>query len=161
MIVRPHPQFVRRFPAKMDAIERRYAGREGPDFSIEQDFSSNVTIYTADLVITDWSAIGYEFIFATDKPALFINTKIKAVNPQWELIEEKPFEITARNRLGRAVDKEALPDIADIVRQLFDEREIYAERIREAKRDFLFNVGSSGDVAADYILYRLRQRRRL
>ncbi len=160
VIVRPHPQFVRRFPMEMDAIEKRCVARADANLAVERDFSSNVTIYTADLVITDWSAIGYEFIFATDRPALFINTKIKAVNPQWRDIAEVPFEIEARNRLGRAVDKDELPEVGKIVQALFDERETYAERIRAAKRDFLFNVGHSGEVAADYILYRLKKKGR-
>ncbi len=160
VVVRPHPQFVRRFPVEMDAIVQRYKARQSEDFRIELDFSSNVTVYTADLVVTDWSAIGYEFLFTTEKPALFINTRMKAVNPQWQQIAEVPFEMQARNVVGRAVEKEDLVNVHGIVRQLFDEREAYAARIREMKRGFLFNLGHSGEVGADYILARLRQKRR-
>ena len=160
VIVRPHPQFVRRFPVEMDAIVQRYKARENEDFRIELDFSSNVTVYTADLVVTDWSAIGYEFLFTTEKPTLFINTRMKAVNPQWQQIAEVPFEIQARNVVGRAVEKEDLGNVHEIVRQLFDERETYAMRIRELKQGFLFNLGHSGEVGADYILARLRQKHR-
>jgi len=110
-------------------------------------------------VITDWSAIGFEFLFTTEKPTLFINTKIKAINPQWQQIAEVPFEISARNELGRAVDKDELGDIGSIVQQLLDQREVYAQRIREAKKSFLFNIGHSGEVGADYILARLRMKR--
>lgn len=160
VVVRPHPQFVRRFPVEMDAIVQRYRALQNEDFRIELDFSSNVTVYTADLVITDWSVIGYEFVFATEKPTLFINTRMKAVNPQWEQIEEEPFEIAARNIVGRSVDKDDLGRIREIVQQLLDARETYASRIREMKSGFLFNIGHSGEVGADYILMRLRQRQR-
>ncbi len=161
VVVRPHPQFVRRFPVEMDAIVQRYQARQGADFAIELDFSSNVTVYTADLVITDWSAIGYEFLFTTEKPTLFINTPMKAINPQWQQIAEEPFELQARNTLGRAVEPDALENVGSIVQQLFDERETYAKRIREAKKGFLFNIGHSGEVGANYILMRLRQKGRL
>lgn len=160
VIVRPHPQFVRRFPVEMERIVSTYRDRQGDDFSIELDFSSNVTIYTADLVITDWSAIGYEFMLTTDKPALFINTKMKVVNPDWDKIEEVPYELQTRNVLGRAVDPGDLDDVAAIVSDLFANRALYAARIREEKHNSLFNIGRSGEVGASYILSRLRQKRR-
>ena len=160
VIVRPHPQYVRRFPAEMDTIHKRYEGRFGDDFAIETDFSSNVTVYTADLVITDWSAIGFEFCLTTERPALFVNTKMKAVNPQWRLIEEKPIELAARSVLGRAVEKEELVNVEQIVRELLSEREAYAARIREAKPAFLYNIGTSGEVGAQYIIDHVKPRRR-
>lgn len=53
VVVRPHPQYIRRFPVQMEKIIERYQDKFGPDFMIETDFSSNVTVYTADVVITD------------------------------------------------------------------------------------------------------------
>ncbi|MEG1524941.1 MAG: CDP-glycerol glycerophosphotransferase family protein [Clostridia bacterium] len=158
VIVRPHPHYIRRFPIVMDDIMQRYNNRVADDFSFEMDFSSNETIYSADLIITDWSAIGYEFSFATNKPALYINTEIKAVNPQWQLIEEVPFEIGARKTIGRAVEKSELDGIDQIVRDLLGNQEIYAERIRALKANYLYNVGHSGVVGADYILAQLRKK---
>ncbi|MEG2843698.1 MAG: CDP-glycerol glycerophosphotransferase family protein, partial [Ruthenibacterium sp.] len=76
VILRPHPQYVRIYAERMERIIERYKNQFCDDFSIETDFSSNVTVYTADLVITDWSNIGYEFSFATCKPTLYINTPI-------------------------------------------------------------------------------------
>lgn len=77
VVVRPHPQYIRRFPMQMEEILEKYKDKFSGDFRIETDFSSNVTVYTADLVITDWSAIAFEFSFTTNKPTLFINTEIK------------------------------------------------------------------------------------
>ena len=70
IVIRPHPQYVRRFPVQMKEIIRRYQDKASNDFIIETDFSSNVTVYTADLLITDWSGIAFEFSFTTDKPSL-------------------------------------------------------------------------------------------
>ena len=158
VIVRPHPQYIRRFPVQMNALLDRYKEKLSDQFQIEMDFSSNVTVYTADLVMTDWSAIGYEFCFATDKPALFINTKMKEVNPNWKAIEEVPFDISARNLVGRAVDLSDLGQIDQIVQDLLEHQEAYSLKIREFKNRFFFNLGHSGEVGADYILYRLSKK---
>ena len=69
VIVRPHPEFVKRFPAKIQAIQDQYRDWEGDRLEIQTDFSSNKTVYTADLVITDWSSIAQEFSYATKKPS--------------------------------------------------------------------------------------------
>ena len=41
-------------------------------FDIEIIFSSNETVYSADVLISDWSGIAFEYAFATQKPVLFI-----------------------------------------------------------------------------------------
>lgn len=155
VIVRPHPQYIRRFPVNMDKIIQKYKDRFNEDFSIEMDFSSNVTIYTADLVITDWSSIGYEFCFATDKPALFINTKLKVVNPDWDKIDIEPIEFEARKTIAKSIDKEEVAQIDGVIREMFENQEEYSQKIRDMKDYFFFNLGHSGEVAAKYIVARI------
>ncbi len=157
VIVRPHPQYIRRFPLQIESIIEKYSDKFGPDFSIETDFSSNVTIYTADLVITDWSSIAYEFSFTTNKPTLFINTEMKVVNKDYEKIKLKPFDITARDTIGISIEKEETKNIAQVVDKLLANKDAYCEQIDELKHSYFYNLGSSGDAAADYIIERLNR----
>lgn len=158
IVIRPHPQYVRRFPARMQEIIRRYGDRMGEDFVIETDFSSNVTVYTADLLVTDWSGIAFEFSFTTDKPSLFINTQMKVVNEDWQKIPLVPFDITARSKVGRQVEKSQVKDLAPVVEELLAHQEDYKERIAALKRQHFYNLGHSGEVGAQYIIHRLRRR---
>lgn len=158
IVIRPHPQYVRRFPARMQEITRRYGDRMGEDFVIETDFSSNVTVYTADLLVTDWSGIAFEFSFTTDKPSLFINTQMKVVNEDWQKIPLVPFDITARSKVGRQVEKSQVKDLAPVVEELLAHQEDYKERIAALKRQHFYNLGRSGEVGAQYIIHRLRRR---
>ncbi len=157
IIIRPHPQYIRRFPLQIEAIIEKYKDRFGDDFMIETDFSSNVTIYTADVVITDWSAISYEFSFTTNKPTLFINTEMKVVNKDFEKIKVKPFDITARDTIGRSIEKEDAKNISAVIDELIENRDSYSAQIDELKRSYFYNLGSSGDAAADYIIERLNR----
>ncbi|MDE6261359.1 MAG: membrane protein insertase YidC [Oscillospiraceae bacterium] len=158
IVIRPHPQYVRRFPTRMKEIIQRYQDRAGDDFVIETDFSSNVTVYTADLVITDWSGIAFEFSFTTDKPSLFINTQMKVVNEDWQKIPLIPFDITARSKVGRQVEKDEVKELAPIVEELLAHQEDYKERIAALKQQHFYNLGHSGEVGAQYIVHRLERR---
>ena len=46
----------------------------------------NSTIFEADLMITDWSGIAYEYAYTTCKPVLFIDTPMKIMNPEYKKI---------------------------------------------------------------------------
>lgn len=160
IVIRPHPQYVRRFPLKIKEILNQYADRFSDDFIIETDFSSNVTVYTADLLITDWSAISFEFSFTTNKPTLFINTKMKVVNKAYKKIDIKPFDITARDLVGRSIEKEDVKNIASVASDLLENQQAYAAGIEELKNNYFYNLGHSGEAGADYIISRLTKKKK-
>ena len=160
IVIRPHPQYVRRFPVRMKEIIGKYQERFSDDFMIETDFSSNVTVYTADLLITDWSAIAFEFSFTTDKPTLFINTQMKVVNKAYKKIKIKPFDITARTQIGKTIEKEEVRDINDTVQYLISHQDEYSGEIDKLKHEYFYNLGSSGEVGAQYIIDRLTKKKK-
>ena len=151
VILRPHPEFIKRFPAKMDAIVRKYEGCDGDDFVIELDFSSNRTIWESDLLITDWSGIAYEFSYATKKPSMFINTPMKVLNPNYDKIPFVPTEISWKDQVGISIDKENLSTVPEVVSELLSNPEKYEKQISDALNRNIFNVGSSGLAGARYI----------
>lgn len=158
VVVRPHPQYIRRFPVRMKEIMDKYKDRMGEDFSIETDFSSNVTVYTADVVITDWSAIGCEFSFTTDKPTLYVNTQMKVVNSEWEKYGITPADILVRDVIGKSISKEDTADTYDIVKELVESQDDYKEQIADLKEKYFYNLGHSGEAGADYIIRRIKSR---
>lgn len=157
VIVRPHPQYVRRFPLQMESILEKYKDRFGPDFAIETDFSSNVTVYTADMLITDWSSIAYEFSFTTNKPTLFVNTEMKVVNKDYQKIKMIPFDISARDIIGKSISKEETKNVGAVVADLFANADAYSQQIEQLKNEYFYNIGNSGDAAAEYIVGRLNR----
>lgn len=149
-IVRPHPQYIRHFPQKMDQIVKRFAGE--PMVTIQTDFSSNSTVLEADLLITDWSAIAYEFAYTTLKPVLFIDTPMKIMNPEYQRIDTTPINILLRKEIGEDIGLEDIPRINDIVQNMLREKPLYAVRIQESVQNYVYNLGDSNKVAAKYIL---------
>ena len=66
IIVRPHPQQVRLRAELMEALRNKF--KEADNIELQTDFSSDSTVFEADIVVTDWSGIAYEYAFTTEKP---------------------------------------------------------------------------------------------
>ena len=152
VIVRPHPQYIQRKPERIEELTDKYKDKFSDDFKFELDFSSNENVYLADLVITDWSGIGMEYSLATTKPTLYINTKMKVINKDYEKIDTKPLDIIIRNKIGKAIDKEETKEIKKIVDELITNQNKYKEENIKVREKYLFNLGESSKIAAEYII---------
>ncbi|MDD6023379.1 MAG: membrane protein insertase YidC [Oscillospiraceae bacterium] len=155
LIIRPHPQYVRLYGDKMDAIINRYQEQLGDDFIIQTDFSSTDTVYSADLLITDWSNVGYEFALSTLKPVFYVNTPMKIMNPEYDKIDVVPFDIRIRAQLGGEVELDNLDTVGESVKNLLDHPDEYREIIRSVKEKEIYNLGHGAEAAGRYIVKRL------
>lgn len=153
VIVRPHPQYVRHCSERLDALKEKYADSE--DFELQTDFSSNSTVFNADILMTDWSGIAYEYSLSTLKPTLFVDTPMKVMNPDYEEIGVIPFDIEIRNQIGISVKPEETKNVADVVERLLNDKEFSKESMAQVRSKYLYNVGKSSEVGAKYIIKRL------
>ncbi len=153
VILRPHPQYVRHFKEKLNALKERYSTYE--DFELQMDFSSNDTVFNADILMTDWSGIAYEYSFTTLKPSLFINTPMKVMNPDYEEIGVVPFDIEIRNKMGLSVELNELEKLNTVIKRLLSENIYSKDEMRKMREKYLYNVSQSAKVGADYMIGRL------
>ena len=157
--VRPHPEYSKRYREKLAALVEKYKDAPADKLSCELDFTANRSIYTSDLLITDWSGIAYEFAFATKKPVLFINTKMKVENPEWEKINETPVEISLRSQVGVALEKDELDKTKETANGLISNADAYRDKIDAIMHSHLYSYGTNGAVGVKYILSRLSQKK--
>lgn len=154
--VRPHPQEVRLKQAYMEQLEAKYAADR--DVEIQTDFSSNSTVFEADLLITDWSGITYEYAFTTLRPVLFIDTPMKVMNPEYEKINTPPINIWMREVIGAVVKPDELEKLPEAVERLLSGRDEYRERIDRFVHEYVYNLGNSGEVGAKYIINEIQEK---
>jgi YidC/Oxa1 family membrane protein insertase len=155
LIIRPHPQYVRLYGDRMNAILARYPQSE--DFIIQTDFSATDTVYRADLLITDWSNVGYEFALSTLKPVLYINTPMKIMNPEYDRIDVVPFDIRIRAQLGGELELEALDTAGAVAADLLARQGAYREIIGAVKKTEIYNLGKGAEAAGRYLVKRIAQ----
>lgn len=154
--VRPHPQYVRHFEARIDTLAEKYK-EYGVEF--QKDFSSNKTVYMADLLVTDWSSIAFEYAFSTLKPVLFINTPMKVVNEEYTELTTVPIDIELRDKVGISIDpQKILTEIVPAVDRLLFNEQFAPEAIRELKNQYIYHPMESGKVGAQYLIEQLVER---
>lgn len=158
LVVRPHPQYMRHRAEKVESLRVKYA-YAGEDIYFETDFSSSETIYTADLLITDWSNVGYEFCFTTTKPALFIHTPMKIMNPEYEKINIESFASRIRNKIGRAIMPNEIESINNVILDLLNNSDRYREEIDKIRRQERYNYGCAAEAGGKYILKQLTSKK--
>jgi len=159
VVVRPHPQYVRRNPAKMQSIIERYA--KDDSVVMETDFSKPSTMNSADVLITDWSGIAYEFAYKTRRPTLFVDTPMKVINPEWQKIDLVPTDISFRNEVGASVSMVDVSEKAGAtVADMLASPDRFAAKIDALFSAQFFNPGNAGEVVGKYILESLIARKK-
>ncbi len=155
IIVRPHPQFVRHEEKRLICLQEKFDMNNRDDMELQMDFSSNKTVYEADLVITDWSSIAFEYSFATLKPALFINTPMKIMNEDYEELGIIPIDIELRDKVGKSIDIDNLSILPQVVDELLRSDAFSKESLRKIRDCYIYHIGNSGEIGAQYIMERL------
>ena len=150
IILRPHPQFVRRFPAKWQAIRAMVTAR--PGIVLDDDFSKPAALYESDILITDWSSISYEYSLVTKRPSIQVNTPMKVINREYGRIGIEPTDITFRDRIGKALDVADVPSIGAVVTEMIAHPETFAAKIEDLLATEFYDPLRAGEVAGQYIL---------
>ena len=148
--VRPHPQQVKHMKERFEKMKEKYANNK--NIVIQTDFSSNFTVFSASLLITDWSAIAYEYAFTTKKPVVFIDTPMKVMNPEYKKIDVEPFNIWARNEIGKVVELKQIGQIKDVIDDTLNHTDDYNEKITKLVDEYVYNLGNSAEFGAKYII---------
>ena len=149
VIVRPHPQHVRHMRDAFEKMKEKYAGT---NITIQTDFSSTDSVFNADLLITDWSSIGLEYAFTTEKPVISIDTPMKVMNPDYKKIKVEPINIWIREKIGEVVKVKDVDSLDKVVDKLLKNSAKYKAQIAAQRDNSVYNLGKSAEVGAEYII---------
>lgn len=157
IVVRPHPQYVKHREAQLNDLKARYAGT--PQVEIQTNFASNSTVFQADLLITDWSGIAYEYAYTTCRPVLFVNTPMKVMNPEYERIGVVPMNISTRKEIGREIDPNDAERADIVVEEMLAQHERYRETLKRLAYQNVYNLGKSAQCSGKFILGELSKKK--
>lgn len=150
IIIRPHPQHVRHQKRKFEQMKEQY--KREKNIEIQTDFSSHDSVLKADVLITDWSDVGYEYAFTTKKPVIFIDTPMKVMNPDYKKLGIEPFNIWAREKVGQVISLDQLETIDKVVKDMLKNKKKYQKDITDFTKENIYHLGSSAKVGAKYMI---------
>ena len=155
--IRPHPQYLKLFPERMSALQSQYAYAKG-EVSFDLDFTSDESIFTSDILITDWSGIAYEFAYSTLKPCVFINTPMKVLNPYYEDYKLPVLDIVLRDKVGVSIELDNLEVMRESVASLLVAKDTYKKQIAEIVEEYVYYPGRSGEAGGKYIIRQIKSK---
>lgn len=153
--IRPHPEFVKRRGKIVNRIKKQVENIV--NIHLELDLVSGINVHNADMLITDWSGIAFEFAFGTERPVLFINTPLKIDNPKYQELSIEPLEIFARNKIGLAVNLDQIDQVEQILTSFNADFQKYHDQIIDFRNRYIYNWMKSAPIGAEHIIKLCRQ----
>lgn len=144
VVLRPHVMSVTEDAKTLDAIRLRFGNH--PRFSLDLSADSSVVLRRADLLISDWSGVAFEYALALLRPVIFINGPMKVFNHNWsQYLDEPGVEMTARSEIGMIVDK--VNDLPFAVNELLSTTNAWKEKILRARDYLLFHPAQCAEMS--------------
>jgi YidC/Oxa1 family membrane protein insertase len=150
VIVRPHPETVRRNPRLIKQLEDRFGKK--PNFTLEKSVVTIDSLLQADVLITDWSGISLEYAFGTERPVLFLDVPTKVHNPRYMEIGIEPLEMSIRSEIGIIVSPGNLDLVPLKIHELLEKSLLYKKHLVDLRNQHIYNFGKSSEIGARYIM---------
>ena len=150
VIVRPHPETVKRSPRLIARLEQGFG--EKASFTLEKSVATHDSLLRADVLITDWSSVSLEYAFGTERPVLFLDVPAKIHNSKYKELGIEPIELSLRPEIGIVISPERLNVAPQAISELMANQSMYKKRLTELRSRYVYNFGNSSDIGAKYII---------
>lgn len=151
IIIRPHPQSFVSEKDLIDELSTKYK-------DIEWDRSNDNfnTLNKADILISDFSGVIFDFSFVFDKPIIYADVKFDDSIYDATWIEEKPWIFEVLPKIGFELNEENIESIKDVIDDSLNNIK-YCENRKKAKREAWTNIGKSAENIVNYMTNKMKE----
>lgn len=142
--LRPHPSFFTIGHSEIERILDRFG--DDKSFELESSTQESRALWTADVLISDYSGFALEYAFIRVRPVLYVDVLPKELNPAWRDIELEPIELFSRRSLGLLVAPK-INEIVNGVSILVASPERWTAEIERVRMQHWVNFGSYAQAA--------------
>ena len=149
IIVRPHPQSKKSEADMLDRLSKRYADNKNVEWDYERE--NIYSLKKADIMISDFSGIIFDYTFLCDKPVMYVNADMD-LRPYDAYDLQKPlWQFEVLKKMGIELQESQFDTIKDVIQAASDSAELSAERAK-AKAQAWMHIGKAGENIADYMI---------
>ncbi len=148
VIVRPHPQSFQSEKPMIEALKQRYVTSTNLEWD---DRRENLTsLSRADIMISDFSGVIFDYAFLFDRPFLYVNNEFDArPYDAWD-VEEQPWRFRVLPEIGIELNKERFSEIGEILKAASKDQTL-SENRKRAKDTAWQHRGESGEQVAEFL----------
>jgi YidC/Oxa1 family membrane protein insertase len=130
---------------------------EHPQFKLDDNMDAYLSLQRSALMVSDWSGAALEFAFAYQRPIVFVNVPRKIQNEAYTQLELEPIEVRIRQDIGQVIQQQDIGLIGKIAQELMRNSEKWQNNISYVRKKTVFNLNSSGKIAADYVMSSIKK----
>ena len=133
IIIRPHPQSKKSESVILERLYTRY--RNSKNIEWDYDRENIYSINKADIMISDFSGIIFDYMFLRDKPVLYVNQDFDLRPYDADDIDHELWQFKAIKEAGIELKEEFFPHITEIIKNAGD-----SESLANARRKTRFTA---------------------
>jgi len=152
--LRPHPSFFLYGNEQIAPMTSLFGAHQL--FSVENSLKESIALWTADLMISDYSGFAMEFSFLRERPVLYVDVPPKVLNKNWASLGLNPLELSVREKIGLVVPSSVKEVMAGLQR-IEKMENSWMEKIRSERRHRWFNFGKFDAVGAEELVHMLME----
>jgi hypothetical protein len=151
IIVRPHPQSKKSESAMLEKLTLKYKDAGNLEWDTESD--NIYSLSKADIMISDFSGIIFDYAFLFDKPVLYVKQglDLRPYDADDVCVADELWQFKTVAKIGIELKEEMFEKIGDIIHNASDSHELKAARNR-AKEEAWQYQGEAGKRIAHYMI---------
>lgn len=153
VILRPHPQFYVSRKKFIHKIEQELACCDNVEIDKSKTPESSMMI--ADILVSDFSGIIFDFAFLYNKPILILESELNIGGYEGEDIDCEIWEIKMREKIGKLISPKDVKNLSKIIDQIIENKNIINRDV--FRHQSIYNFGKAGKVAAEQLAEILRK----
>ncbi|MDR1359680.1 MAG: CDP-glycerol glycerophosphotransferase family protein [Deltaproteobacteria bacterium] len=152
LTIRPHPQSLVAEKALIRNMREKFASLDNVRWDCAPD--GFAAMAASDILISDLSGIVFDYAFVLERPVITVQFTPDIRGLEASDLPWPAWELDVLPELGARLAPEAVEDLPGIIAGLPDQD--FRRRLRELRRESLFNYGRAGETAARQLLAILR-----
>lgn len=149
IIVRPHPQSKKSEADMLKRLEERYKDYANVEWDYNRD--NIFSMKKADIMISDFSGIVFDYTFLCNKPVMYVNTDMDLRPYDAYDLNKQLWQFSVLEKIGIKLEEKDFANIKEVIQNASDSPEL-AEQRKIAKETAWMNIGKAGEKIADYMI---------
>lgn len=155
IIIRPHPQSQKSEIEMLSSLTETY--KNSPNVEWNYDRDNIYCMKRADIMISDFSSIIYDYTFLCDKPVMYVNADLDLrMYDADEASGKNSWQFATLKKIGIELKETDFPMIKNVIQSASDSPVLKAARA-QAKSEAWMHIGSAGSNAADFMIQKEKE----
>lgn len=146
IIVRPHPQTIVSEKHILEPLVQKY-----PDFEWNYDNDNFDVLNKADLLITDFSGIIFDYTCVFNKPVIYADTSFNTLPYDADWLDEPIWAFRVLPEIGIQLKEDNFADIGNVIMNTLNSKSLQAGR-EKVKAECWENIGNSASTSVECLI---------